>query len=179
MGGVSAGVARHEHRTVVLNGRGIKAALFGALLMGALASPGAAHAPASLCKARERPLFSCRLTAESVALCGDTGGVVARMKRSGGKRLASRALSFASEAYSGGGESQISFTAGKTTITIYDRMVRTGFAPGGPNDPAMSSGVMISRKGNTITDQRCKPETVIGTVSAASNTLPRGAFVDR
>lgn len=57
--------------------------------------------------------------------------------------------------YSGGGEGRIRFKNKDYEYIIFDRMYRTNFKAGEPNNPAFDSGVVIRRKGKTISQLHC------------------------
>lgn len=128
----------------------------------------------TLCEAGETPFFSCELDAKRVSVCSGGSGAVYRYGTPGKVELASRNLTFANQAYSGGGESQLTATNGDYTYTVYDRTVRTSFGEGG-NDPEFSSGLVVTRGGRVISSKMCKGETPVE--ADAERALPAGTFV--
>ncbi|MES3153769.1 hypothetical protein [Sphingomonas faeni] len=135
----------------------------------------AARAGDTLCEAGETPLFSCEIGAKRVSVCGSGSGAVYRYGSPGKVELTSRSLTFANRGYSGGWESQITAKNGDYTYTVYDSTVRTAFGDGG-NDPAFSSGLVVSRGERTISSKMCKAESSID--AAAEQSLPAGRFAE-
>ena len=114
------------------------------------------------CAQDERTLFFCEAGRKQIAVCGVNdakgkptaqyryGSDTAEMVLAGGR--------FANVPYSGGGEAQIEFLNGSTRYIVYSRTVRTNFAPGEPNDPEFTDGVMVVRGGNVLSDKQCTGE---------------------
>lgn len=136
----------------------------------------AAPAAATLCRPGEVPVFSCAIGTRVAAVCTGRGGPVYRFGRPGRVELTARNLSIATRAYSGGGETQISFRRGAFTYVVYDRTVRTAFGADGRNDPAITAGVAVRRGGRTISDRQCRGEATLDTARAAR--LPAGGFIE-
>lgn len=123
------------------------------------------------CRAGEDVIFSCQLeSGDQVSVCvtggeGEDEGISFAQFRTGsaGKspdmvwplKPGDGAMRWHSEAYSGGGETQIGFSDGDTQTLAYSSVVRTNFAAGEPNNPAISDGV-ITVVGDQITSHlRC------------------------
>ena len=149
-----------------------------ALLLVAAPVPGAAvarPAAATLCHADEQPLFACPLGTRLVAICGGGGSAIYRFGRPGRIDLQATGLGYAQTAFSGGGETQISFTRAGTRYIVFDRRVRTGFGAGGQNDPQFSAGVVVQRSGRTLSTRLCRSDASIA--AAAAQVIPAAAFV--
>ncbi|MEW4447500.1 hypothetical protein [Qipengyuania sp. JC766] len=128
----------------------------------AAATPAAARAtqPAATaaqvgCGAQETTIFSCEVAnGKRIAVCGGSGGAEYRY---GGDsvEISIPAERWANVAYSGGGETQISFPRGDTRYIVFSRMVRTNFEAGEPNEPAMSDGVIVLQGENVRNLRTC------------------------
>lgn len=126
-----------------------------------------------LCAPGEDVLFSCQLENKKMAsVCGlknGTGSVVAQYRYGKvgqvpelawpGPDSADR-IQFASVPYSGGGEAQLQFRRGDTQYIIYSRVIRTNFAPGEPNDPAIEDGIFVRKAGKTVARHSCSDPDV-------------------
>ena len=111
------------------------------------------------CGRGERTLFFCEAGRKQIAVCGVSdadgkpqaqyryGSDTAEMVLSGGR--------FSNTPYSGGGESQIQFSNDTTRYIVYSRTIRTNFAPGEPNNPEFTDGVLVVRGGNVLADRQC------------------------
>lgn len=139
----------------------------------ALALPSASSSPAqaaatpsprgSLCAVGEQVIFSCGVGRKMVSVCGGRATAPHAQYRFGspgdielafpGPADQSR-LTYAREAYSGGGALRILFTRGGYDYTVYSRTVRTGFGRRG-NNPQFSDGVMVSRGGRLVSNLGC------------------------
>ena len=118
------------------------------------------------CSSGEQTIFSCKFASgKRASVCvteGDSGLAQYRFGSDGAApELAWPAtpdagkLAWASVAYSGGGEAQISFARGNTRYIIYSRIIRTNFAAGEPNNPAIEDGVLVQVADGETTDLRC------------------------
>jgi hypothetical protein len=125
-------------------------------------SPVAAPAPTSPlgktvgCAPEEERIFSCKVASgKRIAICG-TGERDAEYRFGESvPELVLRGGRWASVPYSGGGEAQIAFASGATRYIVFSRMVRTNFAAGEPNNPAISDGVMVLDGEKVIGLQLC------------------------
>ena len=125
-------------------------------------SPAAAPAPTSPlgktvgCAPDEERIFSCKVASgKRIAICG-TGERDAEYRfGESTPELVLRGGRWASVPYSGGGEAQIAFANGTTRYIVFSRMVRTNFAAGEPNNPAISDGVMVLDGEKVIGLQLC------------------------
>mgnify|MGYP003626907368 FL=1 len=138
---------------------------------GEQSNPSDSPAPAKgtgLCAPREEVLFSCQLDNGKIAsICGveNSAEAIVAQYRYGGSgqepELTSPdadgpdRLKFASVPYSGGGEAQLQFRRGDTLYIVYSRVIRTNFAAGQPNDPALEDGVLVRKDGRTIARHAC------------------------
>ncbi|QIG80464.1 hypothetical protein [Stakelama tenebrarum] len=145
--------------------------------------------PIGLCAAQEQAIFQCTSGMRVIAICADSapaqGYVQYRYGQPGNIELqhpaapqGSGTLAYATTAYSGGGEAQISFSRGRYTYVVYSRTVRTGFGPEG-NAPEFSAGVTVLRDGTPIVRKSCdRPETARLDVAAAQHRLPEADFIE-
>ncbi|MFV0623317.1 hypothetical protein ACBY01_04795 [Sphingomonas sp. ac-8] len=131
--------------------------------------------PATLCKASEKPLFSCPIGRKLVSVCAGAAKPVYRYGTAGRVELTSTDLTTASVGYSGGGETQIAATNGAYRYIVYDRTVRTGFGEDGLHHPDFDSGLIVRRGARTLSSRTCSAEPVLGTPNVG--TIPPGAFV--
>lgn len=129
------------------------------------------------CGAQESVIFSCQLeSGAQVSICvtqgiGEDGGISFAQFRMGEPGEASYkfwpvipgegAMRWHSEAYSGGGEAQIGFTDGDKQYVAYSSVVRTNFAAGEPNDPAISDGLITMSGDLIIANETCIPGDVM------------------
>ena len=108
------------------------------------------------CTASEETVFSCAMPGgKRLAVCAPSAGPV--QYRFGAKEpeLVLRGGKWARAMYSGGGEAQIAFANGDTRYIVFSRMVRTHFAAGEPNYPAISDGVLIMRDDELVAVRPC------------------------
>lgn len=139
--------------------------LLATALVAALAAtrPGTAPAQtrpaaASLCRAPEAVLFTCRVGARTVSICGRTkeqGGAVYRYGRPGRLEAEAADLHRAFEGWSGGGETQAYADTLTHRYVVFDRMVRTGFDDEGHNIPRMTQGLLVQSGGRTLSKREC------------------------
>ena len=98
------------------------------------------------CTDGEETIFSCEMAGgKRLAVCAAPQG---KGQYRFGKDAPELTLSggrWSNTMYSGGGEAQILFSNGDTDYIVFSRMIRTNFAPGEPNNPAISDGVVILR----------------------------------
>ena len=147
------------------------------LLMGLGAHAHAAPrraASVTLCRGSEKPLFACPFGVKQVAVCGGEGGAIYRFGRPGHVDLHATGLGYAEKAYSGGGETQISFAQGGYRYIVFDRTVRTGFAADGHNDTQFSAGLVLKHGDTTISTMLC---TTDASIAATATALPATAFI--
>jgi hypothetical protein len=123
-----------------------------------------AAARAGLCAPDETVLFQCSLAeGKRVAVCASSAASSAsyRFGKPGAVELeypgtaGAGRLSWAQTAYSGGGEAQIRFAKDGYDYVVYSRVVRTGFAPGGTNDPKDEAGVLVLKGERVVANNRC------------------------
>lgn len=119
-----------------------------------------AQAPAAAsgggCMAGEETIFSCKTAADKrIAVCAARGGPVEYRYGAGEPELTVAGGRFASVPYSGGGEAQLAFDNAGTRYVVFSRIVRTNFAPGEPNNPAISDGVMVLQGEKVVSVQVC------------------------
>ena len=123
------------------------------------------------CGSEEQTIFSCKFSSgKRASVCvteGDAGFAQYRFGSDGAApELAWPAtpdagkLAWASVAYSGGGEAQISFARRNTRYIIYSRIIRTNFAAGEPNNPAIEDGVLVQAADGQTSDLRCDDANV-------------------
>ncbi len=125
-------------------------------------SPVAAPAPTSPlgntvgCAPDEDRIFSCKVASgKRIAICG-TGERDAEYRFGGSTpELVLRGGRWASVPYSGGREAQIVLANRTTRYIDFSRMVRTNFAAGEPNNPAISDGVIVLDGEKVIGLQLC------------------------
>ena len=174
MGCIPASAARPR----ALGGGLILLAALGAAL-GAACLPQSAAAASdpggSLCLAAEKPLFACPVGRKLVSVCGGDHEATYRYGRPAHVELSSEKLGLAKQAFSGGGETQISFTNAGVTYVVFDKTVRTSFSPGGGNDPDFTSGLAVLKNGHTVATMACSSDATIS--SDAARYMPAKAFV--
>jgi len=145
----------------------------GAALLGAAltASPGMALAQAgaagSLCQAPEAVLFTCRVEAKTVSICGpqqkqgsdkaetDKEGAVYRYGRPNRVEREITDLHRAFEGWAGGGETQVYADTPTHRYIVYDRMVRTGVDKEGHSLSQMTQGLLVQSGRRTVLSRRC------------------------
>ncbi|MDJ0642857.1 MAG: hypothetical protein QNJ15_08570 [Erythrobacter sp.] len=140
-------------------------------------SPAAAAGtiPAS-CRPEEEKLFSCVVRGGSqLSVCANPEhGPQYRFGKGEGADLVLSEGTWASVAYSGGGEAQIKFENGDTSYVVFSRIVRTNFEPGEPNNPAISDGVVVLRGEEVLAVNRCiDPDGDPIDYNLAERLLPR------
>ncbi|UYH53856.1 hypothetical protein N6L26_07160 [Qipengyuania sp. SS22] len=131
-------------------------------------SPAAAPAPTSPlgktvgCAPEEERIFSCKVASgKRIAICG-TGEREAEYRfGESTPELVLRGGRWASVPYSGGGEAQVAFASGTTRYIVFSRVVRTNFAAGEPNNPAISDGVMVLDGEKVIGLQLCDDADIV------------------
>ena len=135
----------------------------------------AASARTTLCGAGETPLFSCPGGPDMVSVCSAGGKATYRYGTLGKVELSSQALSFAETAFSGGGETQISFRNGAYSYIVYDKTTRTSFSSDGHDDPDFTSGLVVQENGKTVLAEECGADATIS--ADAGHVIRAGAFV--
>ncbi|WP_120717721.1 hypothetical protein [Tsuneonella amylolytica] len=158
----------------------------GGELADAPATAAAASAPATTatetangtgCRAGETAIFQCRTgTGETIAVCSAGGGTARYAFGRASPEIELTGGRWARIGYSGGGELQIAFDNGPVRYVVFSRTVRTNFAAGEPNDPAMSDGVVVLRDGRFDGMQTCTGGSAADysdRTEAALQTLPQ------
>ena len=108
------------------------------------------------CTASEETVFSCAMpSGKRLAVCAPPEGPAQYRFGGEGPELVLTGGTWASAMYSGGGEAQIAFANGDTHYIVFSRMVRTHFAAGEPNYPAISDGVLIMRDDELVAVRPC------------------------
>lgn len=108
------------------------------------------------CKTGEETIFSCKTEAHKrIAVCAVPGGKAEYRYGAAEPELTVAGGRFASVAYSGGGEAQLAFANRGTRYVVFSRMVRTNFAAGEPNNPAISDGVIVLRGEEVLSVLEC------------------------
>ncbi len=101
-------------------------------------------------------VFACRVASgKRITVCANPKGGAQYRFGEDRPELTLDGGTFAQAAYSGGGEAQIEFTGKGTRYVVFSRVVRTNFAAGEPNDPAMSDGVIVLEGERVIGMQLC------------------------
>lgn len=172
----------------------------GAALLGAALSafPGMALAQAgsagSLCQiTAEAVLFTCRVDAKTVSICGqqnkqgqDAAGAdqargVYRYGQQGHVELEITDLHRAFESWAGGGETQVYADTPMHRYIVYDRMVRTGFDKEGHSLSQITQGLLVRSGGRTISSRHCTypvgAEPPAFDQRQIENLLPQGKYV--
>jgi hypothetical protein len=144
----------------------------------ALAPGKAVSAKPSLCRPGEPVLFECSAGAKMIAVCGKTPeyrfGTPARLDLT-----ASAGMTYATTAYSGGGEQELIVANGAYRYIVYSSMIRTNFGPGG-NNPAFEAGVSVQKDGKTVSTRKCTAPKDAGIdLDLAAKSLPEGEFIYR
>ncbi len=140
-----------------------------------VAAPSAAQGTQVACAASEETIFSCTTkTGKQLAVCVGDEGAQYRFGKDTPELMLSGGR-WASAAYSGGGEAQIAFDNGDTRYIVFSRMIRTNFAAGEPNNPAISDGVVVEKSGEFVAVLECggAGELMPVQYSAAESHLPR------
>ena len=130
----------------------------------------------SLCSPGATPLFTCAIGAKIVSICNAGGKAAYYFGKPERVEMSSKALSVASQGFSGGGETQIYFKNGAYTYIVYDRTERTSFSAGGPNSPDSSSGLSVLKGDKTISDTACGSDATIS--ADATRIIPEGPYVE-
>ena len=108
------------------------------------------------CASGEAEVFSCKVAGgKRIAICGTGRGEAEYRFGDGEPELVLSGGRWASVPYSGGGEAQVAFASGDTRYVVFSRIVRTNFAAGEPNDPAISDGVIVLEGEEVIGFQLC------------------------
>ena len=149
----------------------------GASLLLTSAAPQAAS-NTSLCKPSESTLFACPIAKGLLSACRHKGVATYRFGRPGRIELEIRGGRFAQRGYSGGGEAQILFQRKDHSYVVYDRLVRSAFGADGRNEPQSTSGLLVQRRGRTLSNRQCigKGEYSIDRRGAAH--VPSGPFTE-
>ncbi|MEX0341579.1 MAG: hypothetical protein AB3N06_03245 [Erythrobacter sp.] len=141
----------------------------------ALSQETAAVARTVACNAGEETVFGCKVASgKRVAVCaGDNGRTYYRFG-SDRPELEIEGGAWTHAAYSGGGEAQIAFENAGIRYIVFSRVVRTNFAPGEPNYPAISDGVIVLDGEKVIGLQSCiDPDEVPIDYDLAEKHFPR------
>ena len=149
---------------------------------------GAAAAPVptprgSLCAVGEQVIFHCSIGRRMVSVCGGRATAPLAQYRFGTPgdiELAypgpgQSALTFAREAYSGGGALQIRFSNGGYDYAVYERTVRTGFGADGRHFPRFSDGVMVRRGRRLVANLACT--TAPYSTAGPEEFMPEGTMM--
>ena len=141
------------------------------------AQPAYAH-NGSLCARGEVVIFHCSVGRKMVSVCGGrrpTPRAQYRFGTPGDIELASApgTLSWAREAYSGGGALQVRFSTGGYDYAVYSRTVRTGFR--GRNNPRVADGVMVRHGGRLVSNRRCA--TAMRGDAQPEDFMPEGSML--
>lgn len=164
--------------------KGVVAGICGMTALAAvspLASKGASSPArpnqASLCLAREVPLFTCAMGRKVVSVCSGSGTPTAyRYGTPGHVELTSRDLTIADRGFSGGGETQITALNKGYAYIVYNKTVRTSFGANGQHDSADASGLIVRKGNRTLSSAKCSADAVIS--SKARTLIPAGAYLD-
>ncbi len=126
------------------------------------------------CTESEEPLFSCKVeNGKQLAVCAAESGNVQYRYGKAEAELVLDGGEWARAAYAGGGEAQIAFANDDHRYIVFSRMVRTNFAPGEPNIPAISDGVIVLRNDEVLSVQVCDdPDLLPVQYDAAERALP-------
>lgn len=142
-----------------------------------------APAAKGLCTINETPIFECSTGAKKVAVCAGATDVQYRAGTPDKIDLSSPAgsagLSYSSQSYSGGGESQVRFVNGSYAYTVYSGVYRTSFGADEPNNPEFVSGVVVTKGGKLVSNRKCVlPAGADLDLDLAQKRLPEGEFQD-
>lgn len=135
-----------------------------------LAAPARA-APASLCLAPERTLFACTIGPQKLAVCSGSAAPVLRLGKGTRTTTLARDPRVARRAFSGGGETTVSFRKGDRVFTLYDRTLRTEFGDDGRHAPDSITGLAVTRAEATIADGACNIASLNGSIEAVAQAL--------
>ncbi len=149
----------------------------------------------SLCKEGEAVIFNCLHKQKIASLCASPGlskesgkvkyrfGMTSKVELEypRGDNDSRELFLFSSTGYSGGSESHIRFVNGRFTYLLYDKMLRTGFLgdpgnPDGTNNPSMSGGIIVQKKGSKASRISCRNNASISSV--AYQALEKEDFQD-
>lgn len=109
------------------------------------------------CTAPEVTIFACPMPGgKHLAVCAPEQGEAEYRFGGASPELVLTGGTWANTAYSGGGEAQIRFANGDTSYVVFSRMVRTNFAAGEPNYPAITDGVLITRGDKFVALRLCE-----------------------
>ncbi len=139
----------------------------------------------SLCSPSEPVLFTCRIGAKTVSICGRSpdgrAGAVYSYGRPGRVELEASDLHRASRAFSGAGETQVYADTDTNRYVVYDRMTRAGVDPQGHNLPEATQGLLVRSGARTISDRSCALSSDADPPSfdqrRITALLPEGAYV--
>jgi len=126
------------------------------------------------CTGSEEAIFSCKVEGgKHLAVCTAESGHVQYRYGDGDAELVLNGGEWARAAYSGGGEAQIAFASKDHRYIVFSRMVRTNFAPGEPNNPAISDGVIVLHNDEVLAVEVCDdPDLLPVQYDAAERALP-------
>ncbi|MHA6333091.1 hypothetical protein ACXYL9_05350 [Qipengyuania sp. CAU 1752] len=114
------------------------------------------------CSAEEQAIFSCKVdSGKRLAVCATANGKAQYRYGETTPELVLDGGEWASVGYSGGGEAQIAFANGAARYVVFSRMVRTNFAPGEPNYPKITDGVMVMDDGKVTAIRLCDDPDVL------------------
>lgn len=138
-------------------------------------------APAVACAADEQPLFHCVSGERAVSLCADRGRDAVRYRSVAPGHASASVLPMDRVRlrlipYAGGGEARIRFIDGAAEYVAFDRTVRTGFDPGGHNDPEFSAGAIVADVDGGTAMMECENDASI--LRAAYDLLERDPSAD-
>ncbi len=173
MGGIRTGNQRPDSGKV-----GTLTGIMVAVLLGVItmSKAMAAASDLSLCKVGETPLFNCPIDHKFVSVCSDGAKATYYFGNSNHIELSSQALSIADHMFSGGGETQISFSRGDYGYIVYDKTTRTSFSADGRNNPDFTSGLVVQKSGKTISTKQCSLDATIS--SSAHHFIQPGPFIE-
>jgi hypothetical protein len=135
-----------------------------------------------LCKPEETVVFGCDSGGKMISVCGSPGftGTTGYLQYRFGTpskielaypetpAAAKGRFWFSHTDYSGGDEAHLRFVSNGVVYAVFDRMIRTNFIPGQPNNPAMSEGVAVRLPGKKATARLCRKSA--GDLSDLSST---------
>jgi hypothetical protein len=145
----------------------------------AISSTAAASPTHSLCRADEEVIATCILGSKIASVCGQTSGrATYRFGQRNRVELQSSHLHFASQMFSGGGETQIYLARGAYRYVLFDRTIRTGFGRDGNNNPEFSSGLLVQRSGKAVRSSQCSGANQSIASVNLSRYMAEGAYVE-
>lgn len=129
----------------------------------------AAEGPLYLCQPDEQVIFGCEIKHKLLSVCtsadvSKTSGYVQYRFGKPGKvelnypaaKVAPQGKFFLSSAvFNGGGANIIRFNNSGYEYLVFDRMRRTNFTPGEPNDPEFHAGIVTRRHGKITSTRLC------------------------